>query len=99
MVSSEVYTFSYNATKNDDKIYFSDQLCYKISLVWVKAGKPAFLVYQKNGQLICIVKGNLIYRIKSKSAEVSCAIIIGLAALLWVPSPVEGMGMPLVLQD
>jgi hypothetical protein len=43
------------------------------------------------------VKGNLIYRIKSKSVGISCAIIIGLAALFWVPSPVEGMGLPLVI--
>ena len=99
MVCSEVYKFPYNAIKNDDKIYLSDQLCYKISLGWVKAGKTAFLVNQKTGQLICVVKGNLIYRIKSKSAEISCVLIIGLAALLWAPSPVEGIGIPFLRTD
>jgi len=42
------------------------------------------------------VKKDLTYRIKSKSVEISFAIVIGLAALFWTPSPVKGMGMSLI---
>lgn len=75
MISGEVSKFPYNAKQNDDKIYFSDQLCHKLDLVWMKAGKTAFLVDQTTGQLICIVRENLIYRmksIKSKKVEITC---------------------------
>lgn len=97
MVSSEVSPFPYNATKNDDKIYFSNQLCYKISLIWVKVGKTdQFLGNQKTGQLIYIVKGNLIYWIKSESGKIRCAVTIGLIALFGVSSPVKGIEMPLL---